>query len=346
MRVWTPVTLRCAWRLRLGDNMCHLKLTLRELPRIVQLGSVVLGLALIACGEDDSAADGSDAGKEGTAVTGVEGSTRSGGGGAAESGGSDSAAESAGRGVAASGGRGAAESGGSGPVDESGGNGAAESGGSGGVDESGGSGAAAESGGSGGSAESGGSGGSAESGGSAAESGAGGSSGMSGRSGAGGELQDAGPGAEVFDQQRPPEDADRMEAWLAEEYYQDWVCEPEPSKKTAGAAAIHAHGGTNRVCSNLLLAASKVNDGSALPEGVASVKELYNDAGELTGHAVAVKVDGDSGAGEGWYYWEGKGFAGRGIPACANCHSAAGSDDDHPGLGDFVYFQVRDEEKL
>jgi hypothetical protein len=178
---------------------------------------------------------------------------------------------------------------------------------------------------------------------SAGKSGASGAGGTSragaSAAGSGGRAADEDGGVSQFDPQIPPEDVDDMEAWLAAGYYKAWACEAKPTKKTDGAPAIHAHGGMNRVCSNLQLSAAKLEDGGEFPKGVASVKELYSDSGELEGTAVTVKVEDESAEGRGWYYWEGKRISGRGIAGCANCHSAAGSDDDHPGAGDFVYFR-------
>lgn len=184
--------------------------------------------------------------------------------------------------------------------------------------------------------------------GSAGKSGAGGAA----ASGAGGHTAHAGQGGgpelggdagmeldPTLDKQFPPTSSEQMETWLAAGHYTSWKCEPKPTKKSDGAAAIHAHGGMNRVCTNALLASSSA-DGQEFPKGVASVKELYDASGKRTGTAVTVKVDAQSDGGKGWYYWEGQAIAGRGIAGCAGCHSAAGSDADHPGAGDFVYFRA------
>ena len=153
------------------------------------------------------------------------------------------------------------------------------------------------------------------------------------------ESEDAGSGREDFDPQRPPTDTKRVEAWLARGFYQDWVCEDEPTAKTDGAPAIHAHGGKSYVCSNELLAQTERKDGEEYPRGVASVKEILDSAGKLTLTAVAVKIADDSAGGKGWYWYEGARYSGVGVSTCTSCHSAAGSDADHPGAGDFVYFR-------
>jgi cytochrome c553 len=149
-----------------------------------------------------------------------------------------------------------------------------------------------------------------------------------------------------LDAQLPPSDAEAMQKWLAAGLYKDWVCESEPSAKTEGAAAIHVHGGKSRVCTNVRLAASKTSGRREFPRGAASVKELYDDMDKLVATAVSVKVDDTSAGGQGWYWWEGAETSGKGITACAGCHGAAGSDSDHAGAGDYVYFQVRDEAQL
>ncbi|HMI92137.1 MAG TPA: hypothetical protein VK509_12265 [Polyangiales bacterium] len=153
------------------------------------------------------------------------------------------------------------------------------------------------------------------------------------------ESEDAGTGGEDFDPQRPPTDTKRVEAWLARGFYKDWVCEDEPTAKTDGAPAIHAHGGKSFVCTNALLAQTERKGGEEYPEGVASVKEILDSAGKLTLTAVAVKIAAKSGGGKGWYWYEGARYSGVGVSTCTGCHSAAGADPDHPGAGDYVYFR-------
>jgi hypothetical protein len=92
------------------------------------------------------------------------------------------------------------------------------------------------------------------------------------------------------------------------------------------------------VCSNDLLAKTDRGD-AEYPKGVASVKEIYDASGKHTLTAVSVKVAADSDGGKGWYWYEGANEAGIGRATCVGCHGAAGSDDDHPGAGDYVYFR-------
>jgi hypothetical protein len=153
-----------------------------------------------------------------------------------------------------------------------------------------------------------------------------------------GVIIDAG-NRDAFDPQLPPASSDQVERWLAERYFDDWTCEPEPTAKTDGAKAIHVHGGKSRVCSNALLAKSSRSAGGELPKGVASVKEVFDDGGKLTLTAVSVKIAAQSSEGQGWYWWEGAANNGVGAKVCVGCHAASGSDDDHPGAGDYVYFK-------
>jgi hypothetical protein len=143
-----------------------------------------------------------------------------------------------------------------------------------------------------------------------------------------------------LDPQVPPADATQMVQWLAQWESQGWeagwVCETAPTAKTEGAAAIHVHNdadGKNRVCNNERLAAA--SPGEPVPAGSAALKFV----GEKI--YVEVKTAADSAGGDNWYWYAPGGSPeGKGIDVCVGCHSAAGADADHPGLGDYVYFQV------
>lgn len=157
-------------------------------------------------------------------------------------------------------------------------------------------------------------------------------------SGAGG-VGMGGADTEALDPQVPPSSATEMAVWLAafesNGWAEDWVCEEDFTEKTDGAAAIHAHG-ANRVCNNQALAAASLSGSEELPVGAAAVKFVER------GIYVEVKVDAESDGGNGWFWYAPNGeVAGTGLAACTACHSAAGADDDHPGLGDYVYFQVK-----
>jgi hypothetical protein len=72
---------------------------------------------------------------------------------------------------------------------------------------------------------------------------------------------------------------------------------------------------------------------AAHPQGAAVVKELYQD-GKPAGFAYAAKVDPDSAAGDGWYWYEvftdepssTAPYAGKGLELCTSCHARGGSD--------------------
>lgn len=148
----------------------------------------------------------------------------------------------------------------------------------------------------------------------------------------------------TFDPELPPTEPEAMAAWLAGGYYLDWACEGEPNAKTEGASAIHVHGAKTRVCANELLAGAPVpRTDATFPAGVAAVKEVFGEDDNLLATVVSVKTAADSDGGNNWYWYMNAETQGFGIAGCAGCHSAAGSDIDHPGAGDFVYFHVTEE---
>lgn len=150
-----------------------------------------------------------------------------------------------------------------------------------------------------------------------------------------------------FDPQTPPTTVEALEQWLAEGYYKSWTCEDAPNTKSDGASAIHVHGAKTRVCANVLLAASQAPGTSGeFPKGVAAVKEVYDDNGDLDVTVVSVKTKAASDGGDAWYWYETPSLQGFGFGGCTGCHSAAASDDDHPGAGDYVYFQTKTESEL
>jgi hypothetical protein len=183
----------------------------------------------------------------------------------------------------------------------------------------------------------------------APKGGSGGQVADAGTGGSGGELTPAGgggaagkPGDPELDPQVPPSSAEFMAAWLdafaSENWEGEWVCEAEPTEKSAGAAEIHVHGTTNRVCNNQRLAEAVLSGSDQLPVGSAAIKFV------TAGTDVEVKAQADSASGQGWFWYApGGSVSGLGASACVGCHGAAGSDNDHPGLGDFVYFQVQSE---
>lgn len=143
-------------------------------------------------------------------------------------------------------------------------------------------------------------------------------------------------GAAPGDPQLPPTGAAELERWLAAGHHTKWKCEPGPRDPLASSPH-----GKNRVCSNARLSAAGAGE---YPVDSASVKELYDSGGtKVTGHAVSRHVQAGT-TGESWYWFEKLGASvvadGTNLAGCGGCHSAAGSDPQHPGH-DFVYVQVK-----
>jgi hypothetical protein len=161
-------------------------------------------------------------------------------------------------------------------------------------------------------------------------------------SGAGGETASGAAGdtsGEALDPQVPPSSAERMAEWLeafeSNGWEKDWVCEADFTEKVGGDPDIHVHG-ANRVCNNQALAAATLEVDAELPAGVAALKFVER------GIYVEVKLSAASDGGRGWFWYAPGGeISGTGLAGCTGCHSAAGADADHPGLGDYVYFQVK-----
>jgi hypothetical protein len=148
----------------------------------------------------------------------------------------------------------------------------------------------------------------------------------------GGASKDGGAGAS--DPQTPPTGAEAdIVAWIAKGDYKAWKSEPA----VHDGRPISPHG-KNRIFSNAKLSANGPGD---YPVGSASVKELYDGAGALSGHAIGLKTKATGT--DAWYWFEKVGTAvyanAQGAPGCNGCHSAAGSDVAHSGH-DFVYTQV------
>lgn len=89
------------------------------------------------------------------------------------------------------------------------------------------------------------------------------------------------------------------------------------------------HGGSVRSFVDDVLEDSLARGGASHPAGAAAVKELYaSDRTTLTGWAVEVKLQDDSAAGAGWYWYEvfsttdgSRPIQGAGNPACTTCHA-------------------------
>lgn len=144
-----------------------------------------------------------------------------------------------------------------------------------------------------------------------------------------GEGEGAGEGeGEPDDPDVPPTETAALEAWIGTGRYLGWECE-----EAAHAPREPSPHPSNRICSNPLLSSSAPG---ALPVGAASVKEIYNDAGdELLLYAVSVKVGAGGATDPGSMYWyEGDTVAAPVVSArgdaggiaqnvCFDCHSHA-----------------------
>jgi hypothetical protein len=124
-------------------------------------------------------------------------------------------------------------------------------------------------------------------------------------------------GDPVDDPELPPRGMAAIEPWLAAGHHNAWRCEPVTRPARPGSP----HGGA-RVCSNALLSGA---DAAALPIGVVSVKEIYDDGGALLGHAVSRKM------GEGdWYWYEFHSkrlfVDGHNTGSCPDCHVSASAE--------------------
>ncbi len=123
--------------------------------------------------------------------------------------------------------------------------------------------------------------------------------------------------------QLPPTDSAELVPWLQAGAYLGWTSE----------SAIHVSGGPHPSAVltyfNDTLIASLQAGNAAHPVDSATVKELYNNSGEINGWAVSVKTQADSASGDGWYWYERVGnsvFAdGNGVGLCANCHGTTTS---------------------
>ncbi len=115
-----------------------------------------------------------------------------------------------------------------------------------------------------------------------------------------------------------------LEAFLKNGDYLRWPAEP------AAHASKGPHGTVRTFLNPLADAALRKGAPFNNPVCSAAVKELY-EGGVVTGYAVEVKVEAESKAGEGWYWYErlngGRVVAdGVGAGLCTGCHSEGGAD--------------------
>ena len=117
-----------------------------------------------------------------------------------------------------------------------------------------------------------------------------------------------------------PTTSRELREWLQAGYYRSWTAE-SARHRSAGP-----HGLFVRTFLNDIVFASLAAGNAQHPTGAALVKELYS-GDRVTLWAVAIKVQDDSANGSGWYWWEGEGYAGLGVPICTSCHGS-----DYNGL--------------
>jgi hypothetical protein len=133
--------------------------------------------------------------------------------------------------------------------------------------------------------------------------------------------------------------AELIASWIARNDYRRWTC--EPVGHDARSPSPH---GRNRICNN-----QKVVDHGPgeYPTGAASVKEIFDDLGKLTGHLVTHKLG--PGKAESWLWYmevggtivlNGRGDTPEPSAKCVGCHAQAGSDAEHSGH-DYVYTQLK-----
>jgi len=146
-----------------------------------------------------------------------------------------------------------------------------------------------------------------------------------------------------------PVRASEVEALIASGDYNDWICEAMP--RAMRGPSSH---GVVRVCSNRVLSTYVEDPNEQWLRGSAAMKEIYDSETDTTpsGYSYYVKVDDESAAGAGWYWYErrgttvtgdGRGTATDGSDDCVGCHAGAGIDADHitaPGSRDFVYTAI------
>ncbi len=126
------------------------------------------------------------------------------------------------------------------------------------------------------------------------------------------------------DPELPPRGEGDIDGWIDEGHYLAWRCEPQPVDVRLGSP----HRPQTRTCNNAAIVSSGPT--GELPVGAGSVKEMYDDAGQIKGFGVSRKRA--TGGADGWYWYEkisGDVKAdGMGAPAgsCSGCHMDAARD--------------------
>ncbi len=126
------------------------------------------------------------------------------------------------------------------------------------------------------------------------------------------------------DPELPPRGEGDIDGWIDEGHYLAWRCEPQPVDNRFGSP----HRPQTRTCNNAVIASAALT--GELPVGAASVKEMYDDTGQIKGFGVSRKIA--TGGAAGWYWYEKLNGAvhadGTGAPAgsCSGCHMNATRD--------------------
>jgi len=124
------------------------------------------------------------------------------------------------------------------------------------------------------------------------------------------------------DPELPPRGEGDIEPWIRAGHYLSWSCEAVPVDVRLGSP----HRPQTRTCSNQLARAGGTGE---LPVGAASVKEMYDDAGQIMGYGVSRKVE--AGGAAGWYWYErlrdrDPNADGMNEGSCPGCHVGAARD--------------------
>ncbi|HMR74202.1 MAG TPA: hypothetical protein PKD61_03790 [Polyangiaceae bacterium] len=156
----------------------------------------------------------------------------------------------------------------------------------------------------------------------------GGAAGTGGTAGTGGAGATGGNGSCDSNSCDAPPEAAALFSFLKAGSYQTW------NKESAAHASTGPHSASVRAWVSPTLDKSLTDGATSHPVGAAAVKEFLDSGGAATGWAVWVKVQSDSAAGQGFYWYEtfdastGSAAAdGVGVSLCVNCHEQPSGKD-------------------
>jgi len=144
------------------------------------------------------------------------------------------------------------------------------------------------------------------------------------------EAADAFTTVEVSAADAVPTSADELFAYLQSGGYKTFAAEDEPHTSTGPHPSPDLQqSSTVRAYFNGPLDASLKAGSGSHPGGSAAVKEFFGDDGQVSGWAVAVKTQNDSGEGQNWYWYEvlsttdgsNPVAAELGVALCWGCHT-------------------------